>query len=153
MTTPAHLSAVIQQGATFRWRRRWGSFPKPVRVAGCAVIYADTGNPAPPEDFVPTDFTGCTARMQLRADIEAPDVLLEFSTSPTAAQGHIVLGADGWVELELSDAQAAALPYGQGLGQWDSAEGQLDVTFADGTVVRMARVHVSLCPGGNRDAL
>lgn len=153
MTKPAHLSAVIQQGATFNWRRRWGAYPRPVRVAGCDLVYVDTGSPAPDADFVPTDFTGCTARMQLRVDIEAPAVLLEFSTAPTAGQGRIVLGADGWVALELSDEQTAALPYGQGPGQWDSAAGHLDVTFADGTVERLALVHFSLCPGGNRDVL
>lgn len=145
----ASFAETIQQGATFLWRRRWGAYPRPIKVSSDRIVYADTGRPVSEDDFVPTDFTGCTARMQVRLTVLVPDVLLEFSTSPSG-QGAISLGSDGWVALSLSATQTAALPYGTGAGQWTKAIGQLEVEFADGTVVRLAEVRFTLSPEGTR---
>lgn len=46
MTTPAHRTFVIQQGATFSKRLRWGAYPYPVRRCGEQIVRADTGRPA-----------------------------------------------------------------------------------------------------------
>lgn len=58
MTTPAHRTFVIQQGATFSKRLRWGAYPYPVRRCGEQIVRADTGRPANSADFVPIDLTG-----------------------------------------------------------------------------------------------
>ena len=67
MTTPAKLKLTIYQGATFRKRLTWKG-PLPAQT--------------------PIDLTGCTARMQVRPEVESSTVLLELTT----ANGGITLG-------------------------------------------------------------
>lgn len=147
MSATAKVSTTIQQGATYRaaWRR--GSYPYAVKLQGGKLVRQDTGRPALDTDFAPIDYTGCTALMQLRAEVTAPDVLLQFSTTPTEPEhGLIELDADGWAVLRLSAAQTAALPAGEGRGQWVSAIGHLEVTYADGTVRREYEINFTLSP-------
>lgn len=146
MSATAKVSTTVQQGATYHaaWRR--GSYPYPVKLQGGKLVRQDDGRPAADADFVPVDYTGCTAFMQLRAEVGSPDVLLEFSTSPTPEQGLIELNADGWAVLRLSAAQTAALPAGEGSGQWLKAIGQMEVTYADGTVRREYEIRFTLSP-------
>lgn len=154
MSSPtAQLSLLIQQGATFAPRWRHGAYPYAVKAGpGGTLLTAATGRPAPPADFQPTDFTGCTARMQLRRAVLDDQVLLEFSTAPAAGQGGIVLSADGWVQVQLDALQTAALSFGDDgqAGQWRRAVGQMEVTFADGTVQRMFEIQFELSPEGTR---
>jgi hypothetical protein len=75
MTLPIKRKLTILQGATFRKRWTW----KP--------------------GGVPMDFTGCKARMQVRAEIDGTVVLLELTTE----NGGIVLGAEpGAIDLYIS---------------------------------------------------
>lgn len=79
MTSPAKLKFTIYQGATFRKRLTWKG-PLPAQT--------------------PIDLTGCTARMQVRPEVESPTVLLELTT----ANGGITLGGvAGTIELFVSD--------------------------------------------------
>lgn len=76
---------------------------------------------------VPVDLTGCSARMQVRAELASPDVLLEL----TAANGRIVLDAlNGGIELRLSAAETAALTFTR-------AVYDLEIVYADGRVRRL----------------
>lgn len=154
MSSPtAQLSLLIQQGATFAPRWRHGAYPYAVKAGpGGTLLLVTTGRPAPAEDFLPTDFTGCTARMQLRRAVLDDQVLLEFSTAPGPGQGGIVLTADGWVQLQLDAQQTAMLSFGedQAAGQWRRAVGQMEVIFADGTVRRMFEIQFELSPEGTR---
>lgn len=146
MSDTAKISTTIQQGATYRaaWRR--GAYPYAVKLQGGQLVRSDTGRAPAQADFVPVDYTGCTARMQLRAEVQAPEVLLEFSTSPGPEQGLIELDSDGWMALGLSAEQTAALPWGDGRGQWAHAIGHVEVTYPDGTVRREYEIRVALSP-------
>ena len=86
---------------------------------------------------VPVDLTGCAARMQVRAKLTSPDVLLEF----TIENGGIVLGgADGTIEYaRMSDSETAALG-------WRDAVYDLEVVFSDSSVRRMFYGPVSISP-------
>lgn len=146
MSDTAKISTTIQQGATYRaaWRR--GAYPYAVKLQGGQLVRSDTGRAPAQADFVPVDYTGCTARMQLRAEVQAPEVLLEFSTSPGPEQGLIELDSDGWMALGLSAEQTAALPWGDGRGQWAHAIGHVEVTYPDGTVRREYEIRFTLSP-------
>ncbi len=126
----------IQQGATFPRVLMWGAYPYPVRQDCGVFINAQTGRPANPADFVPVDLTGCTARMQIRSEVESPTVLLELST----ANGRIALGgAAGTATLNLDAATTAAL-------NWDSGVWDLEITHPGGEVSRMAEGTASVSP-------
>jgi hypothetical protein len=104
MTVPAqNIDLTIYQGATFRQRFRW--------LAG----------------GVPVDLTGCTARMQVREDADAPDVLLELTTE----NDGITLGDDeGTVDLFVSDEDTAAI-------DWDGGAWDLEIAHPGGDVTRL----------------
>ena len=114
MTTPAKLKLTIYQGATFRKRLTWSA-----------------GTPA-----VPVDLTGCTARMQVRPEVESPMVLLELTT----ANGGIALGGvAGTIELYVSDDASTLFTWTAGV--WD-----LEIEFPGGDVRRLAQGSISVSP-------
>lgn len=115
MTKPAKLKLTIYQGATFRKRLTWTG-PAPTRT--------------------PIDLTGCTARMQVRPDIESATVLVELNTT----NGGITLGGvAGTIELFISDEASAAFTWLSGV--WD-----LEIEFASGEVRRLVQGTVSVSP-------
>ena len=114
MTTPAKLKLTIYQGATFRKRLTWS-----------------VGTPA-----VPVDLTGCTARMQVRPEVESPMVLLELTT----ANGGIALGGvAGTIELYVSDDASTLFTWTAGV--WD-----LEIEFPGGDVRRLAQGSIGVSP-------
>ena len=113
MTTPAKLKFIIIQGATFRKRLAWL-------------------NP----DRSPIDLTGCTARMQVRADVGSPVVLLALTTE----DGGITLGGStGSVALYASDVTTAAL-------NWEEGVFDIEIAHANGDVTRLAQGGISVSP-------
>jgi hypothetical protein len=122
---PAHKFKIeIAQGATYVWETAWSVSPK-------------KGAP-----FVLVDLTGCTARAQIRSEIDSPEVLLELTTE----NGRIELGGSAGTIRILIDAVTTA-----GI-TWDSGVYDLEVVFADGTVVRRLAGSVSVSKGVTRDA-
>ena len=108
------LSLKIDQGATFTKTVTWKTGKPPVAV----------------------DLTGAAARMQIREKLEAPDVLLELSTT----NGGVSLGGvDGTVVLRIEADATAALTWR--IGVYD-----LEIEFADGTVRRLLSGGVSVSP-------
>lgn len=100
MTKPAKLKFTIYQGATFRKRLRWS-----VKAAG-----------------VPIDLTGCKARMQVRAEVESTEVLLELTTE----NGGITLGgAAGTIDLYIGAIDTAVIA-------WESGVFDLEIQYAAG---------------------
>ena len=98
MTLPIKRKLTILQGATFRKRWTW----KP--------------------GGVPMDFTGCKARLQVRAKIDSADVLLELTTE----NGGIVLGAEpGTIDLYIGATVTAAIA-------WNSGVFDLEIQYAAG---------------------
>ena len=118
MTKPANLKLQIYQGATFRKRLRWL-------------------NP----DQTPIDLTGCTARMQVREEVESTAVLLELTTE----NGRIALGGTaGTVELLVDADTTAAITWGG--GAWD-----LEIVHPGGEVTRLAQGSLCVSPEVTRD--
>jgi hypothetical protein len=149
MNSAARLCFTIQQGATFRRGFRWCSVPYPTRMHNGKLVHADTCLPVPDADLVPVDLTGCEARMQLRADVLAPDVLLEL----TSANGQLDLrdGANGWVRFVLTAADTEAIPYGTNPpARWCEAVGQLEIVHPNGDVSRPVSVDWRVDPEGTR---
>ena len=98
MTLPIKRKLTILQGATFRKRWTW----KP--------------------GGVPMDFTGCKARMQVRAEIDSTVVLLELTTE----NGGVVLGAGpGTIDLYISATDTALIA-------WESGVFDLEIQYAAG---------------------
>ena len=113
MTTPAKLKLTIYQGATFRKRLMWRAPSK-----------------------APIDLTGCTARMQVRPEVESSTVLLELTT----ANGGITLGGvAGTIELFVSDDASTLFTWTAGV--WD-----LEIEFPGGDVRRLAQGSISVSP-------
>lgn len=148
MTAPAQLCYTIYQGATFRRGFRWCTAPYPTKLLNGKLVNAQTCRPVPDADLVPVDLTGCTARLQLRAYVLAPDVLLELTTQ----DGRIDLSmGDGHIAFYLDAVTTAGLPYGENPpARWRAAVGQLEVGHPNGDVSRVAEISWSLSPEGTR---
>ena len=114
MTKPAKLKFTIYQGATFRKRLTWKA-----------------GTPA-----APVDLTGCTARMQVRSEVESETPLLSLTTE----NDRITLGgAAGTVDLYVSDEDTAEIT-------WDGGVYDLEIEHPSGEVTRLAEGSVSVSP-------
>ena len=119
MTKPAKLKFTIYQGATFRKRMTW---------------YA-------PGKKTPIDLTGCAARMQVRAEIGSPTILLELTTE----NGGITLGgATGSVELLSAPSETATMA-------WDGGVWDLEIVHPGGEVTRLAQGSLCVSPEVTRD--
>lgn len=119
MTKPAKLKFTIYQGATFPKRLRWSD-----KVTG-----------------TPIDLTGCRARMQVRAEIGSPTVLLELTTE----NGGITLGgAAGTIDLYAGATATAAFT-------WEGGVFDLEIVHPGGDVTRLAQGTVSVSPEVTRD--
>lgn len=117
---PAKTKLTIYQGATFRKRFTWYS----------------------PGGTQPIDLTGCTARMQVRLEIDDPAVLLDLTTE----NGGITLGGvAGTVDLLVSDTDTSHI-------SWDTGVFDLEIKFANGDVVRMVYGPVVVSPEVTRSA-
>lgn len=90
MTTPAKLKLTIYQGATFRKRLTWTA-----------------------PGGTPVDLTGCTARMQVRAEVGSPTVLLSLTTVNGGITLGGALGAVSDAEGKRLEANLAALENAQ----------------------------------------
>lgn len=91
----------------------------------------------PDEDnLAPVDITGCTARMQVRAEVDSPDVLLSLTTE----NGGIALGgATGSVVLTLTALQTAAI-------DWEQGVYDLELVYPDARVRRLMAGRVVVSP-------
>ena len=113
MLKPAKLKLTIYQGATFDLRMTWAA-------AG-----------------VPVDLTGRTARMQVRASVDSPDVLLSLTT----ANGGIVLGGTaGTIDLLVSANDTAALSFTSGVFDLEMVSGGYVERLAYGQVIVVPEV-------------
>ncbi len=146
MTTPACLHFPIYQGTTFREELERVTVPYAVRQeCGGRLVHACTGATVPDADITREDYTGCSARMQLRREIDDPVVLLELST----ANGGIELEG-AWLRLLMTAEQTAAFIYGDMPLGWSSCMGQVEVTRTDGSVERQYELNFLLHPESTR---
>jgi hypothetical protein len=111
MSNPAKIKLPFRQGETFRKRFRWAS-----------------------PSGVPIDLTGCTARLQVRPDVESPTVLVDLTTE----NGGIKLGGvDGTIDMFVSATDTAAYT-------WESGVHDLEIEHPNGDVKTLAYGSASL---------
>lgn len=108
----------IIQGATFTQSLTWKTKPDENTTA------------------TPVDLTGCTARMQVRAKVNASEVLLTLTTE----NGGIALGGTaGTIELLIDADDTAALT-------WAAGVYDLEIVYPGGQVRRLMYGSVSVSP-------
>lgn len=113
MTCKANVVLHLCQGGTFRKQFVW-----------------KTGRPR-----VAVDLTGYTARMQIRAKLEATTVLADLTTE----NGGITLGGSaGTIDLYLSDTATSAITGTLGVYDLELIAPNGDVTPLVGGVVRIS---------------
>lgn len=82
----------------------------------------------------PVDLTGCSARMQVRSQVDSPNVLLALHTD----DGSLTLGgAAGTVDMDLGNAATAAIT-------WPAAVYDLEIVFPSGQVRRLLKGQVAV---------
>ena len=106
MSTPVKYSITIIQGTTQHVPLVRQYVEYAVKSVDCGGGYVDacTGAPVPPGDLRDEDYTGCTARMQLREDVGSSEVLWEMSTD----NGRIELNGNT-LTLVFDAADSSAL--------------------------------------------
>lgn len=144
MTIPAQIELTIYQGATFRVPLKRSYFPYPVREE-CGQIYKCSGEPAPEADRIPEDYTGSTARAQLRISIGSTDVIVELTTE----NDGIELSGDT-LTLVLTNTQTAAFEYGSVAPAWTKCVAQVEVIRPNGDVERHYNITFFLDREGTR---
>lgn len=135
MTTPAKLKLVLYQGTTQRVPlvRRYVDYA--IKGDECAgYTHACTGEAVPPGDFHDEDYTGCTARMQLRPEVASRRVLLEL----TSANGGIEL-AGNTLTLVLQPQDTEGVSF-------EEAVGHVEVVRANGDVERQYEIEFTFSP-------
>ncbi len=140
MSTPVKHSITIIQGTTQHEPlvRQYVEYAVKSMDCGGGYVDACTGAPVPPGDLRDEDYTGCTARMQLREDISSAAVLWEMSTD----NGRIELdGKTLTLVFDAADSSAFA---------FDSAIGHVEVTRPNGDVERQYEITFDLDPEGTR---
>lgn len=129
MTTPVKYAVTILQGTTQRipLKRRYVDYA--VQGDEC-VGYTKVcdGTSVPAGDFRDEDYTGCSARVQLRSDIDSADVLWEMSTD------------NGRIELNGNTLTLVFAPDESSAFTFESAMGQIEVTRPDSTVERQYEI-------------
>lgn len=115
----AKLKLLVEQGATFRKVLTWKA-----------------GTPA-----APVDLSGCTARMQFRADIAAAVPLITLTTENN---GIVLGGVLGTIELVITATATAGFT-------WTAAVYDLEIVFASGDVHRLVYGSVTVSPEVTRD--
>lgn len=138
MTTPAKLKIVLLQGTTQPIPLERSYLPFKVTGDECSGYRnACTNAPVLPSDYVDEDYTGCTARMQLREEVGSSAVLVEL-TSPT----DISL-AGKTITLLFRPAHTVGKTF-------ETAIGHVEVTRPNGDVERPYEITFTLSPGGTR---
>lgn len=123
--TPVKLKQPLYQGTTQRIPlvRRYLPFGA---IGNECDGYRDACTDAPVQDtdYTDEDYTGCTARMQLREEVDYPTVLLELTTE------------NGGIELAGNELTLVFQPGDTAGKNFESAIGHVEVIRADGSVER-----------------
>lgn len=108
----------IEQGATFEF----------------SLVWTDDAD-------APKDLTGYQGRMQIREKVDSETALVSLTSSPAA--GITIVGAEGRVNIVISDDQTMALNIKKGV--YD-----LEVESGTGTVYRLLQGAVTVDPNVTR---
>ncbi len=117
----AKLDLLIEQGATFRHT---------------LFVKAGIGADAPAADL-----TGCKVRMQIRSDVDSPDVLIELTTENDRIA---TTPLDGRIDLRIDDEDTSALDF-------DAGVHDIEIEWSNGDVDRIVQGKVGLSREVTRD--
>ena len=140
MSTPVKHSITIIQGTTQHVPLVRQYVEYAVKSMDCSGGYVDacTGAPVPPGDLRDEDYTGCTARMQLREDVDSSAVLWEMSSD------------DGRIELDGNTLTLVFDAADSSSFAFDSAIGHVEVTRLNGDVERQYEIKFKVSREGTR---
>ena len=139
MTTPAALSITLYQGTTQRVPLVRRYLPFAVTGNECdGYVNACTGQPVLDTDYTDEDYTGCTARMQLRPEVGSSKVLLELTSDSSGIEL-----AGNTLTLVFQPTDTTGL-------RFDEAIGHVEIVRPNGDVERHYELAVSLSPEGTR---
>ena len=139
MSTPVAISITLHQGTTQRVPLVRRYLPFAIKGNECnGYVNACTGQPVQDTDYTDEDYTGCSARMQLRRDVGSSRVLLEL----TSANGGIEL-AGNTLTLVFRPADTAGLRFCEAIGH-------VEVVRPNGDVERHYELTVELSQEGTR---
>lgn len=140
MSTPVKHSITIIQGTTQHEPlvRQYVEYAVKSMDCGGGYVDACTGAAVPDTDFHDEDYTGCTARMQLREDVDSAAVLWEMSTD----NGRIEL-AGNTLTLVFEAADSSAFTF-------DEAVGHAEVVRPNGDVERQYEFKFKVSREGTR---
>lgn len=139
MTTPVKLKETLYQGTTQRIPLVRRYLPFAVTGDACAGFQdACTGTAVQPGDYTDEDYTGCTARMQLREAVDASEVLLDLTTE------------NGGIELDGNKLTLVFTPDDTIPLSFDKGVGHVEVIRPDTSVERQYEIAFKFSPEGTR---
>lgn len=139
MSMPVVLPLPLYQGTTQRVPLVRSYLPFAIKGNECSgYVNACTGQPVKDTDYTDDDYTGCSARMQLRPDVGSSKVLLEL----TSANGGIEL-AGNTLTLVFRPTDTTGL-------RFDDAIGHVEIVRPNGDVERHYELTVALSLEGTR---
>jgi hypothetical protein len=112
---PAHIDLTIYKGSTYSKILQW-----------------KTG-----ESATPVNLTGCTARMQIRKNVNDSTILDSLTTENSKLE--IFEPLNGKFKIKISSGTSSAYPF-------TSAVYDLEIIFTDGSVTRVIEGCVSAIP-------
>jgi hypothetical protein len=125
MTTPVPHSFTLYQGTTQREPLERRYVPFEIEGSDCGGWRnACTKEPVQDSDYTDEDYTGCTARMQLRPEAGSSRVLLELTTE------------NGGIELDGKKLTLVFQPADTSPLRFEEGVGQIEVTRPNGDVER-----------------
>ena len=138
MSTPVKHAVTIIQGTTQHvpFIRRY--IDSEVKESQGEFIDATTGETVDPSRFVDEDYTGCTARMQLREDIDSSEVLWEMTTD------------NGRIELNGNTLTMVFLPDDSAQFAFASAVGHIEIVRPGGSIERQYEIKFKVSREGTR---
>ncbi|WP_313080433.1 hypothetical protein [Pulveribacter sp.] len=139
MSTPVAHSFTLYQGTTQREPLVRRYLPFAVTGSDCdGWVNACTGQPVLESDYTDEDYTGCTARMQLRPDVGSSRVLLELTTE------------NGGIELAGNTLTLVFRPDDTSPLKFEEAIGHVEVVRPNGDVERHYELTVTMSPEGTK---
>lgn len=138
MTAPAKLKVTLLQGTTQRIPISRRYLPFAITGDACSGYKnACTGADVLATDYVDEDYSGCSARMQMRTEIDDPVVIAEL-VSPVG------------IELAGNTLTLVFQPEDMIDKAFDTAVGQVEVTRPNGDIERHVEITFILSPEGTR---
>lgn len=139
MTIPVKLKETLYQGTTQRIPLVRRYLPFAVTGDACAGFQdACTGTAVQESDYTDEDYTGCTARMQLREAVDASEVLLDLTTE------------NGGIELDGNKLTLVFTPDDTIPLSFDKGVGHVEVIRPDTSVERQYEIAFKFSPEGTR---